>query len=81
VADACGVTTPAGSGPDGHEVIPIGTQMVAGFRTARASRSEHAAVVVARTGARGAVLRRGEPTRFSPGSDDKAGAFRGAIRN
>jgi hypothetical protein len=50
VADACGVSTPAGSGPDGHEVIPIGTEMVAGFRAARASRSEPAAVVVARRG-------------------------------
>jgi hypothetical protein len=45
------------------------------FLAARASRFESAAVVVARTGSRAAVLRRSELTRFSSASDDKVGGF------
>jgi hypothetical protein len=51
------------------------------FLAARASRFESAAVVVARTGSRAAVLRRSELTRFSSASDDKVGGFLGAIRS
>jgi len=47
----------------------------------REHRESAAAVVVARTGSRAAVLRRREPTRFSPASDDKVGGFPSAIRS
>jgi hypothetical protein len=45
------------------------------------SRGVSAAVVVARTGSRAAVLRRSEPTRLSSASDDKGGGFPSAIRS
>jgi hypothetical protein len=51
------------------------------LQTGGANIAESAAVVVARTGSRGAVLRRSEPTRFSSASDDKVGGFPSAIRS